>query len=112
LSDSLDLTGARWQTLRKEIESLREFLVEQGSIVRKWRSGKAYAYLRFYATGPSGRTQRSLYIGDDGFVKRVEALLEEMRAPKEFLRETLQLAKLACCVARPLLRGSKASGTE
>jgi hypothetical protein len=104
MSCAVDQPNTAWDVLRHKIESLRDVLLEQGSIVRKRRSGRTYGYLRYYTNGPGGRKQRSLYVGDDGNVNRVEALLAEMRAPAAFWRETVQLADLACRITPPLLR--------
>ena len=73
-------------------------------MVRLKKRGKWYWYLRYYDPDPSSRKQRSLYIGSEENAERVRGLLEQVRAPDEFLRQTLRLAELARQVVRPLLR--------
>src|SRR5438105_3747456 len=101
-----DSTGERerWVTLRRKLEELRTVLTTQGSLVRIKKRGQRYWYLRYYEPTPNGRVQRSLYVGSDSNAERVRELLTQMRAPGEFLRETLRLANLARHVVRPLLR--------
>jgi hypothetical protein len=72
--------------------------------VRLKKRGQYYWYLWYYDPDPSSRKQPSLYIGSDDNAQRVRELLEEIRAPGEFLRETLHLADLVRHVVRPLLR--------
>lgn len=77
--------------------------------MRKRRREQHYWYIRFYEIGPLGRKQRSIYIGSDANAERVRALLDDLRAPAKFLRDTLALADLAIMVARPLRRPGRAS---
>jgi hypothetical protein len=79
-------------------------LTTQGSLVRLKKRGQSYWYLRYYDPDPNSRKQRSLYIGSEANAQHVRDLLEQIRAPVEFLRETLRLVALARYVARPLLR--------
>lgn len=112
---SVDDTGsgaARWDHLRRKIENLRHVLVGQGSLVQKKNRGQSYWYLRYHETTPTGRKQRSVYVGDDDNAQRVRIWLDEIRAPEEFLRETLLLANLARSVVRPLIRGGSRHGTD
>jgi hypothetical protein len=111
----IDDTGsdaAQWDKLRRKLEDLRHVLVGQGSLVRKKNRWQSYWYLRYHETTATGRKQRSVYVGDDDNAKRVRTLLDEIRAPEEFLRETLLLANLARSVVRPLLRGGSRHGTD
>jgi hypothetical protein len=96
--------SARWGELRHRLQELQSVLATQGSLVRLKKRGQWYWYLRYYDPDPSSRKQRSLYIGSEENAQHVRELLEQIRGPGEFLRETLQLANLARHVVRPLLR--------
>lgn len=101
-----DTTGnnAGWDKLRRRIEELKPLLKTQGSRVRLKKRRRLYWYLRFSDSDCNGPKQRSVYVGSDDNAQRVRELLEQIRAPGEFLRETLRLADLARHVVKPLLR--------
>jgi hypothetical protein len=101
-----DTTGknAGWEKLQRKLQELRPVLTTQGSLVRLKKRGQWYWYLRYYDPDPSSRKQRSLYIGKEANAQHVRDLLEQIRAPGEFLRETLRLADFARHVVRPILR--------
>jgi hypothetical protein len=96
--------SAGWEKLRRRLQELRPVLTTQGSLVRLRKRGQWYWYLRYYDPDPSSRKQPSLYIGSEENAQRVRELLAQIRAPGEFLRETLRLADFARHVVRPLLR--------
>jgi hypothetical protein len=82
-------------------------LMGQGSLVRLKKRAKSYWYLRYYEPVSSGGKQKSVYVGSDDNAQRVRELLERIRAPAEFLRETLRLADFARHLVKPLLRRGK-----
>jgi hypothetical protein len=94
----------RWDKLLRKLQELRSVLMTQGSLVRLKKRGQWYWYLRYYDPDPSSRKQRSVYVGNEENAERVRQLLERIRAPGEFLRETLHLADLARHVVGALLR--------
>jgi hypothetical protein len=103
-TDDATFGGARWDKLRRKLQELRPVLITQGSLVKLKKRGQWYWYLRYYDPDPGSRKQRSVYIGSEEIAQRVRQLLEQIRAPGEFLRETLLLADLVRHVVRPLLR--------
>jgi hypothetical protein len=101
-----DTTGnnAGWDKLRRRIEELQPLLKTRGSLVLLKKRRRLYWYLRYSDSGCNGPKQRSVYVGSDDNARRVRDLLEQIRAPGEFLLETLRLADLARHIASPLLR--------
>jgi hypothetical protein len=110
MSETVEGDSARWDVLRRRIEGLRTVLVSQGSLVTKRQGRNTSWYLRYVEGGPGGRKQRSLYIGGEDDARRVQALIDDIRAPGEFQRETFRLVDLACHAFRPLLRRGNRSG--
>jgi hypothetical protein len=112
----------RCPALAQRIEAAQHLLATQGSLVRKWRRGCEYTYLRYFAPSEvegcdqrgGGRIQRSIYIGHDReTIRLVELWLQELRADRAELRQLNELAVLAERVARAVRRlGPRCLGTR
>jgi hypothetical protein len=110
MSDTVNDGSDRWKVLQHRIEGLRAILVIQGSLVSKRRGRYTFWYLRYFESGPGGRKQRTVYIGGEDDARRVQAMIDEFRAPGEYQRETLRLVDLACRAVRPLRRRGDRNG--
>jgi hypothetical protein len=113
MRDSIDEhESMRWLALRQRLMELRSLLESQGSLVRRMKRGQGYWYLRYYEPQPGGRRQRTIYVGGDDQARRVQDLLDQFRAPNQFMDETLKLIAVARRLVRPLLQRNRPDEQE
>ena len=97
---------AQWERFRARIEAHRHLLAGQGSLVLKGGKHRTCWRLRFYQRVPDGRVvQRSVHVGaHPELVRRARLLLEAYRRPRELMRETAALVRVASALAGALGR--------